>query len=188
MILRVVKAVVLIVLLSFVLPWFLVDVRRLIRIQWQIGQKTEAILGCVLGCTHAVFLLALIASFWSFGERHTGGGRAYKPRHGELIVYSILPTLIMALSETYPFNHVRISDMVSWAHLAATCLGTTAIVVTILVGVRLWWNKDRKSVYGLQHGRLHLDTQVPMWMNMGYWKVSAYLYGLQHCTKSSVGR
>ncbi|KAH6632981.1 hypothetical protein C7974DRAFT_310156 [Boeremia exigua] len=31
----------------------------------------------------------------------------------------------------------------------------------------------KKSVYGLQHGRLHLDTNVPMWMNMGYWKNDA---------------
>ncbi|KAF2036578.1 hypothetical protein EK21DRAFT_19079, partial [Setomelanomma holmii] len=25
------------------------------------------------------------------------------------------------------------------------------------------------SVYGLEHGRLHLRTPTPMWMNMGYW-------------------
>jgi hypothetical protein len=30
----------------------------------------------------------------------------------------------------------------------------------------------KASVYGLQHGRLHLQTPTPMWMNMGYWKVS----------------
>ncbi|KAJ4984179.1 hypothetical protein SVAN01_10350 [Stagonosporopsis vannaccii] len=33
--------------------------------------------------------------------------------------------------------------------------------------------KNTETVYGLQHGRLHLDTRIPMWMNMGYWKVSA---------------
>ncbi|KAF2744095.1 hypothetical protein M011DRAFT_480171 [Sporormia fimetaria CBS 119925] len=32
---------------------------------------------------------------------------------------------------------------------------------------------DRSSIYGLDHGRLHVDvSQLPMWMNMGYWKVS----------------
>ncbi|KAH7383384.1 hypothetical protein BKA66DRAFT_381431, partial [Pyrenochaeta sp. MPI-SDFR-AT-0127] len=28
------------------------------------------------------------------------------------------------------------------------------------------------SVYGLQHGRLHLQVPTAMWMNMGYWKDS----------------
>lgn len=27
----------------------------------------------------------------------------------------------------------------------------------------------KDSVYGLQHGRLHLQIPTPMWMNMGYW-------------------
>lgn len=27
----------------------------------------------------------------------------------------------------------------------------------------------RHSVYGLQHGRLHVQLPMPMWMNMGYW-------------------
>jgi hypothetical protein len=26
-------------------------------------------------------------------------------------------------------------------------------------------------LYGLDHGRLHLELPVPMWMNMGYWCV-----------------
>jgi hypothetical protein len=30
--------------------------------------------------------------------------------------------------------------------------------------------QKKESIYGLQHGRLHLDTSIPMWMNMGYWK------------------
>lgn len=33
--------------------------------------------------------------------------------------------------------------------------------------------KAEESMYGLQHGKLHVDVSVPMWMNMGYWKVSA---------------
>jgi hypothetical protein len=34
-----------------------------------------------------------------------------------------------------------------------------------------WWRKEEeKSVYGLQHGRLHLQAMTPMWMNMGFWK------------------
>jgi hypothetical protein len=41
----------------------------------------------------------------------------------------------------------------------------------IMIG---WWRKvfgqDRESMYGLQHGRLHLQVPTPMWMNMGYWQ------------------
>lgn len=36
-----------------------------------------------------------------------------------------------------------------------------------------WWTKahggKKGSMYGLQHGRLHLQASTPMWMNMGYW-------------------
>ncbi|KAF2654933.1 hypothetical protein K491DRAFT_599778 [Lophiostoma macrostomum CBS 122681] len=28
---------------------------------------------------------------------------------------------------------------------------------------------SRPSVYGLDHGRLHVELPLPMWMNMGYW-------------------
>jgi hypothetical protein len=39
----------------------------------------------------------------------------------------------------------------------------------------LFSNKSRKeeSIYGLQHGRLHLQVPTPMWMNMGYWDTEA---------------
>jgi hypothetical protein len=29
--------------------------------------------------------------------------------------------------------------------------------------------RENESMYGLQHGRLHLQVPTPMWMNMGYW-------------------
>lgn len=29
--------------------------------------------------------------------------------------------------------------------------------------------KSQESIYGLQHGRLHLQASTPMWMNVGYW-------------------
>jgi hypothetical protein len=36
---------------------------------------------------------------------------------------------------------------------------------------RRWWRRrgEKKSIYRLQHGRLHLQASTPMWMNMGYW-------------------
>lgn len=30
--------------------------------------------------------------------------------------------------------------------------------------------KEKKSMYGLEHGRLHLQVPTAMWMNMGYWR------------------
>jgi hypothetical protein len=53
------------------------------------------------------------------------------------------------------------------------CLG--AIVYALVRWAALRWQKnsraDRESLYGLQHGRLHLQVPTPMWMNMGYWGV-----------------
>jgi hypothetical protein len=36
---------------------------------------------------------------------------------------------------------------------------------------RSWKAQDREgeSMYGLEHGRLHLQVPTPMWMNMGHW-------------------
>jgi hypothetical protein len=37
-----------------------------------------------------------------------------------------------------------------------------------------WWRSgEKKSVYGLQHGRLHVQAPTAMWMNMGYWKAGS---------------
>jgi hypothetical protein len=30
--------------------------------------------------------------------------------------------------------------------------------------------KEKESMYGLEHGKLHLQVPTPMWMNMGYWR------------------
>ncbi|KAF1940610.1 hypothetical protein EJ02DRAFT_445388 [Clathrospora elynae] len=39
------------------------------------------------------------------------------------------------------------------------------------LGFRRWRKAgDKQSLYGLQHGRLHLQVPTAMWMNMGYWK------------------
>ena len=36
-----------------------------------------------------------------------------------------------------------------------------------------WYTpKEKVSMYGLQHGRLHLQVSTAMWMNMGYWENS----------------
>lgn len=48
--------------------------------------------------------------------------------------------------------------------------------------------EDQKTVYGLQHGRLHLDAHVPMWMNMGYWKVNTLCSLSTQVADSPVGQ
>ncbi|KAF2628934.1 hypothetical protein BU25DRAFT_389874 [Macroventuria anomochaeta] len=53
----------------------------------------------------------------------------------------------------------------SLAVVAAFCF------LAVTEALRFRRRKTKKTVYGLQHGRLHLDAHVPMWMNMGYWKV-----------------
>jgi hypothetical protein len=40
---------------------------------------------------------------------------------------------------------------------------------------RRWWPRcgEKKSIYRLQHGRLHIQASTPMWMKMGYWPKEA---------------
>jgi hypothetical protein len=54
---------------------------------------------------------------------------------------------------------------------------TTQILGVGLVVVLYWLmtraqgtEKEKIPMYGLQHGRLHLQLPTPMWMNMGYWQ------------------
>jgi hypothetical protein len=58
--------------------------------------------------------------------------------------------------------------------VVGVCLG--AIVYALVRWAALRWPRvshdDRESLYGLQHGRLHLQVPTPMWMNMGYWDVA----------------
>jgi hypothetical protein len=172
MIVRILKSITLAILIWFALPWFIMDIPRTIRIHWAIGKKIDAVLGAVFACLEAALFLTAITDFWRFGEGRSGGRRMYRLQHGKLTLYSGLSILLLGLSEMYLFSRVPLSTMVSWVCFTDSWLGAITFLVFVLVCVRLWWNKDKKSIYGLQHGRLHLDTRVPMWMNMGYWKVS----------------
>jgi hypothetical protein len=59
----------------------------------------------------------------------------------------------------------------TWPFLSGWTVAVLAISVVLWVLYLRQSDGKKKSIYGLQHGRLHLDAQVPMWMNMGYWKV-----------------
>lgn len=49
------------------------------------------------------------------------------------------------------------------------CIGVI-LYIFIKQALKRWANKGTSSVYGLQHGRLHLSVPTAMWMNMGFWK------------------
>jgi len=56
-------------------------------------------------------------------------------------------------------------------------MSATQIFGAVLATLLFWLmmrargaQEDQASVYGLQHGRLHLQLPTAMWMNMGYWK------------------
>lgn len=66
----------------------------------------------------------------------------------------------------------RPSTLTFGAAMNRLLLGVVAAIVILWIFRQ---KKDKRTVYGLQHGRLHLDTRIPMWMNMGYWKVSKTL-------------
>jgi hypothetical protein len=50
--------------------------------------------------------------------------------------------------------------------------GMGLLLYTLVKPFATKWRRPRekKSVYGLEHGRLHLQVPTAMWMNMGYWK------------------
>jgi hypothetical protein len=57
--------------------------------------------------------------------------------------------------------------------VADICLGTLlyASIKWLLLRLRESPGRKGESIYGLQHGRLHLHVPTSMWMNMGYWDV-----------------
>ncbi|KAF1832081.1 hypothetical protein BDW02DRAFT_571411 [Decorospora gaudefroyi] len=59
---------------------------------------------------------------------------------------------------------------VTTSQLVQTCLGLVLYQLVRLVTQKWWTSRERESIYGLQHGRLHLHVPTAMWMNMGYWK------------------
>jgi hypothetical protein len=55
--------------------------------------------------------------------------------------------------------------------IAGACLGALsyALMKWVLFQSLRGSSKEKESMYGLEHGRLHLQVPTPMWMNMGYW-------------------
>ncbi|KAF2830551.1 hypothetical protein CC86DRAFT_367286 [Ophiobolus disseminans] len=83
---------------------------------------------------------------------------------------SVLPRIIFGFDPVPPTIYDKLgltSDV-----YGAFCSGLL-LLSCLKWALRKWWRKahggEKESMYGLQHGRLHLKLPTPMWMNMGYW-------------------
>ena len=91
-------------------------------------------------------------------------------------IYSLylLPKLISAFVFSFPLSDGLMSAShanLTWPFPPGWTVAVLAASVSSCVFYLRKSDRKKKSIYGLQHGRLHLNAQVPMWMNMGYWKV-----------------
>lgn len=170
MILRVSKLAITGVALWYILSDLHVNLPDTINVQWQTGPWPHAT--CMLrtagASLEAVLSLITLSNSWHFRSKQTSGGRQSGLRHKRAFLYasvSYLFLMLLSVAASAPLYLNR-------PNLASLTAGMIVV----------WWaaqrplgrsnKEDSQSVYGLQHGRLHLDTHVPMWMNMGYWKVS----------------
>jgi hypothetical protein len=78
--------------------------------------------------------------------------------------------VIVCLTPALPLSMSASPADSAWPYLSWWTAAVLAISVVLWVLYLRKSDGKKKSLYGLQHGRLHLDAQVPMWMNMGYWK------------------
>jgi hypothetical protein len=98
-----------------------------------------------------------------------------------IFTFAFQATAVLALLSYVPshlFNIIPFHDHIN------RLIGFHGFAITVWLAVFLFQlgrlnskanqgaQEAKASVYGLQHGRLHLQTPTPMWMNMGYWKVS----------------
>ena len=167
MILRIVKAAAIAAMWFQVSPWFVERVPGLVLENWRCDHKQWAILEALsLWLQTTIFTTAMI-NVWKFGEQRINGERAFAIQSKVLLKYSGVPLLCILLLSVF------ISPLPPKDDDRTAKLYVAACVVFMVAPISMLRNKkDGKTVYGLQHGRLHLNAHVPMWMNMGYWKVS----------------
>jgi hypothetical protein len=75
------------------------------------------------------------------------------------------------LASTGPFDGVVDKFGAKSSAIAAACFGALSYSLMKWALLQSWRmpRKEKESIYGLEHGRLHLQVPTPMWMNMGYW-------------------
>jgi hypothetical protein len=96
-----------------------------------------------------------------------------------LLGYAIDASAAVAISillpsyfaSTDPFDSIIDTFGAKRSAVAGACLGALsyALMKWVLFQSLRGSNKEKESIYGLEHGRLHLQVPTPMWMNMGYW-------------------
>jgi hypothetical protein len=166
MILRIVKAAAVVGIWYRVSPWFVERVPDLVLQHWKSDHKQWAILEALSLWLQTLIFITAVINAWKFGERQSNGERLFV-QSGKLLKYSgvsllFILLLSMLVSPLPPKDHERTVKL---------CIAAYALFMAVAV-LLLRSKKGEKTVYGLQHGRLHLNAHVPMWMNMGYWKVS----------------
>ena len=164
MILRALKLIVIAIVLWFALPYFSFEMpdNRVVELYGRGGVELLVVLRIFSLYSQTVVLVLFLTRIWTFGERSGGGSTIYRLQQTcmRLLLYTVFPIICLGVLMTTPdlrWDGYTWSARTKFAVGAALCFMRTT---------------DKKSVYGLQHARLHLDAYVPMWMNMGYWKVS----------------
>jgi hypothetical protein len=148
-------------------PWFVERVPDLALDHWRSGRKQWALLETLSLWLQILIFITIVINAWKFGEQQISGERLFAFQSKKLLKYSGVSLLCILLLSVV-VSPVPLKDEERTARLYIAALVLLMVVAAIL----LRNGKDGKTVYGLQHGRLHLNAHVPMWMNMGYWKVS----------------
>lgn len=164
MILRISKCVVIAAVLWFARPWFSSRMPSLYGMEELHGRGAKELFWAAQAFmlySKLVTLVLILMKICAIGEPFGYNAAVQKLQRSctRLLLYSIMPILgIAVLVHTMTANYLgKITSIIVAG--AALCLLAMP-------------KRDKKSMYGLQHGKLHLDVCVPMWMNMGYWKVS----------------
>lgn len=168
MISRIAKAASFAVVWWHISPWYIEQLPKIVHEHWRSGRQHCAILEALSLWLQILFLISTVISAWNFGERQVNGERVTTLRHKKLLLYSgVSLLLVMLLSVLVSPSPPVDGELEAKLRIAAIVL---LAVIPLLLELRS--KRDVNTVYGLQHGKLHLNAHVPMWMNMGYWKVS----------------
>lgn len=173
MILRIAKAAAIGVTWSLFLPWFGQQLPDIVLQHWRSGRKQWAILEALSLSLQTLFYITTVSNVWRLGERQNNSVKFLEFQHKKLLKYcgvSLLFVLLLSvLLSPLPPKHNE--------QTAKLSIAVSVLLVVAPTLLRPLDETDKKTVYGLQHGRLHLNAHVPMWMNMGFWAVSV-LYSI----------
>jgi hypothetical protein len=89
---------------------------------------------------------------------------------GVILTFAITAIVPSRLFDTISnFDAIVDKYGVNTSGVVGLCLGALLPWLILKLWRRGSGRKSQEAMYGLQHGRLHLQAQTPLWMNMGYW-------------------